>query len=106
MADELEIRKRGDLLVLRLRVSPAARRRRVTGLHAGALKLQVTEPPERGKANQGVIRLLSEVLGIPAANLSILSGATGRDKKLGVAGFEGDESRLQAAVLKAVVGTR
>ncbi len=106
MADDLDIRRQGDLLLLRLRVSPGARNPGMAGLHGGALKLRVTEPPERGKANDGVIRLLSRALRIPAGQLSIVSGASSRDKRLAVAGFDGDKTLLKEAVLKALAAAR
>jgi uncharacterized protein YggU (UPF0235/DUF167 family) len=65
---------------LRLRVKPGARRRAVLGVLDGALKLSVTTVPERGKANRSVLRLLAEVLAVPAGEITLLAGAGSRDK--------------------------
>ena len=67
---------------LRLRVMPSARRNAILGVHAGALKVSVTAPPERGKANRAVLDLLAEVLGVPASTLEITSGSTSREKSV------------------------
>ena len=58
---------------LRLRVKPGARRNEIQGPHGGALKLSVTAPPEKGKANRAVLDLLSNALGVPASSLTLLS---------------------------------
>ncbi|MCA8946615.1 MAG: DUF167 domain-containing protein, partial [Planctomycetes bacterium] len=50
----LEVETRDGRLYVRLRVSPKAKRDRVNGIHGGALKLQVKDPPEKGRANEGV----------------------------------------------------
>lgn len=79
--EELEIETRDGALAIRLRVSPGARKARVLGIHGGALKLSVTEPPEDGRANEGVIKLLANTLDIPATNIKITAGHTSRDKR-------------------------
>jgi len=45
---------------LRLRVSPGARRAAVVGRQGDAWKVRVAEAPERGRANEAVLRLLAE----------------------------------------------
>jgi len=65
---------------LRLRVKAGARRERFLGAHGGALKLEVGAPPERGKANAAVVRLLAGELGLPRTEVEIAAGATSRDK--------------------------
>jgi hypothetical protein len=70
---------------LRLRVKPGARRSEILGPHGGALKLAVAVAPERGKANQAVVRLLAEALGLPLSSIEILSGETSQDKAVLIA---------------------
>ena len=45
---------------LRVRVSPGAGRTALVGRHGDAWKVRVTEAPERGRANEAVLRLLAE----------------------------------------------
>jgi uncharacterized protein (TIGR00251 family) len=63
-----------------LRVTPAARRNAVEELPDGRLKVQVTAPPEDGRANDAVRRLLARALGVAPSRLTLVSGAQGRDK--------------------------
>ena len=63
-------------------MKPGARKDAVLGVHGGALKVSVTAPPERGKANEAVLALLAEILGVPASSLVLTSGAASRDKAI------------------------
>mgnify|MGYP000427444852 CR=1 FL=1 len=45
-----------------------------------ALKVAVTAAPEGGKANAAVIKLLAKALGVPKSRLTLIQGATSRDK--------------------------
>ena len=82
--------------VLALKVSPSARRNAVLGWHGGALKLAVTAPPERGKANAAVEALLADVLGLPRGAVRVIAGETARTKRVQIQGLDqaGLEIRL------------
>ena len=49
---------------LGLRVRPGGRKSRLTGVYGNRLKVEVSAPPERGKANEAVLRLVAEALGV------------------------------------------
>ena len=82
VADALEFSPEDDgrRVRLRLRVSAGASRRRVLGVHGGALKLSVKAPPEKGKANKDVVSLVAESFGLTPSDVEILSGETSPDK--------------------------
>ncbi|MDC1143079.1 DUF167 domain-containing protein [Planctomycetota bacterium] len=84
----LEIRETDVGVSIRLRVAPGASKAEIKGVHAGALKLSITEPPEKGKANKGVIRLLAKSLNLAAKNLEITSGHTSQDKAILICGVD------------------
>ena len=65
---------------LRLRVSPGAGRSGIIGRHGDAWKVRVTAPPEDGRANEAVLRLLADALSMPRTSVTLVSGHTGRDK--------------------------
>jgi uncharacterized protein len=77
---------------LALRVSPGARTSGVVGRHGNAWKVRVTAPPEGGKANDAVVELLASALDVPARTISIVSGRSGRDKLVELAGLAPDEA--------------
>jgi uncharacterized protein (TIGR00251 family) len=77
---------------LRLRVVPGARASRLVGRHGDAWKLQVAAPPERGAANDAVVRLLADVLGLDRGDVVLVSGHASRDKIVELAGIDSDEA--------------
>ena len=66
--------------LLPVRVQPRGRRDEVVGWQGTTLRLRVTAPPTEGRANQAVITLLAEALGVPRSSIELVSGAAGRDK--------------------------
>ncbi|MBK8205743.1 MAG: DUF167 domain-containing protein [Planctomycetes bacterium] len=60
----------------------------IKGVHGGALKLSVTEPPEKGRANEGVLALLAETLNIPQRQIELVSGHGSQDKRVKIAGLD------------------
>ena len=64
------------------------------------LKVRVTAPPERGKANAAIEALIAETLGIPRASVHVVAGTTSPHKVLEIAGLSETEihKRLSAAV--------
>ena len=80
MGDALELLPCPRGTRLRLRVKPGARKTAILGVHGGALKVAVSAPPERGKANRAVVELLAETLGLPTSAVTIASGEASKDK--------------------------
>ena len=76
---------------LRVRVHPRASKSEVVGFRGDALHVKVTEAPERGKANDALLDLLSDTLRVPKSKLSILRGHASRDKWIEVDGASQDE---------------
>jgi uncharacterized protein (TIGR00251 family) len=82
--------------VLPVRAQPGARRAGVQGEQNGALKVAVTAPPEDGRANQALVEMLREALGLKRSQVELLSGPTSRDKRFLIRGVarEALEKRL------------
>ncbi|HEV8249922.1 MAG TPA: DUF167 domain-containing protein [Gaiellaceae bacterium] len=84
---------------LRLHVVPGARRTGVVGRHGDGWKVRVTAAPERGKANDAVVRLVAATLGLPRAAVTIVSGHGTRDKTVEITGA--DRGSVEAALESA-----
>ena len=88
----------GPVTRLRLRVSPGGRRSAVVGRHADGWKVRVAAAPERGRANEAVVELLSATLGVPRSRVHVVSGRAARDKIVELAGIAPDEIDRRLAV--------
>jgi uncharacterized protein (TIGR00251 family) len=99
------LRSSADGLLVGVRVSPSAKRTRVSGLYGDRLKVQVTAPPEDNRANHELVRMMAEWLGVARECVSLHSGNTSRDKTVAVRGLDERElgERLQALAVKARV---
>lgn len=62
-----------------VRVTPRASRNRVT-CENGEIRVYVTVAPEDGKANAAVQKLLAKHVGLAKSKLTLLRGATSRNK--------------------------
>jgi uncharacterized protein (TIGR00251 family) len=84
---------------LRLRVAPGAQRPGVVGRHGEAWKVRVASPPEGGRANEAVLRLIAETLRVPRKAVTLVSGHGVRDKIVELAGIHPSqiEQRLASA---------
>ena len=76
-----------------VRVQPKAKRTGITGLHDNRIKVSVIEPPEKGKANHAVRKLIAKTLNVAASQVELLNGATNRDKDLLVTGVSDTDAR-------------
>jgi uncharacterized protein len=85
-------------VVLAVYVKPRSSKDAIEGDREGALVVRLTAPPVEGEANAALMRVLGEALGLPASAVRLLSGATGRRKRVFVAGVMAAEAlaRLQA----------
>jgi uncharacterized protein len=75
--------------VLPIRVTPRSSKPGVGGWRAGAdgrevLEVRVAEAPSDGAANAAVIKLLARAFGISRSELSIISGAASRHKRVAI----------------------
>jgi uncharacterized protein YggU (UPF0235/DUF167 family) len=57
----------------------------------GALRVRVAAPPIEGAANQALVRLLAEELGVARRAVRLVAGAAGRQKLIVVEGLTADE---------------
>jgi uncharacterized protein len=73
-----------------IKVVPKSSKSTIVGWEAGRLKVKVQAPPDKGKANSEVIKLLAKALKVPQRDISILRGLHSRLKTLWVIGLEGE----------------
>lgn len=86
-------------IVLCVKAHPGARRNAITGIHDGALKVAVTQAPEKGKATKAILDLLAKVLGLKKNQVNLLSGQTSTQKKILISGVPAEELAAKMASL-------
>lgn len=69
-------------LVIRLKVQPRSSRNGFAEVLDDRIKLRLTAPPVDGKANDHLTKYLSRLFRVPKSQVIILSGETGRDKRV------------------------
>ncbi len=84
-----------------MKVVPGASRTAILGTWNDALRVAVAAPPEAGKANAAVIKLLSDSLGVDRRSIEIRAGHSRPLKTLLVAGLSADELRARIDRLSA-----
>ena len=57
----------------------------------GSVKVYVTAPPEDGRANEAVVETIAEWLGVKRRQVTIVSGATGRNKLVRLTGVSQEQ---------------
>jgi uncharacterized protein (TIGR00251 family) len=69
----------------------------VCGTYNGALKVRLHAPPVDGAANEALVALLAELLGVARRDVRILSGTTSRSKLVEINGIDGARIERLAA---------
>ena len=72
---------------LKVKAVPGASRSEIVGRLGAALKIRVAASPEGGKANREILELLAERLGLPAAAVTLVSGAASPAKVVELRGI-------------------
>ena len=88
---------------LRVRLTPSGGADRIDGVEmdeAGLpyLKARVRAPPEKGKANAALEKLLAKALGAPKSSVQVARGATARLKTIEIEGVS--EAEIAAFLAK------
>ena len=79
---ELSIQQVDNDAVFQVKIVASSSRTAVAGQLDGMLKIKVAAPPERGKANQAIIKFLAEKLGVKKKQVVIASGLTSTIKQI------------------------
>ena len=95
---------RAEGLVVEIRLTPRAAMDRIEGIETlsdglPVLKARVRAVPEKGLANEAILKLLAKTLGLPASRVRLLSGDTARRKSILLEGDPQDLANRLAATL-------
>ena len=87
---------------IHVRVKPKSARSKILECREGVWQVALTSPPENGKANRELVRLLAKAFHIAPSHIQIVSGEKSRNKTLSVPGLSDEE--LEVGMRKTVEG--
>ncbi len=96
----IDLAEHAEGTVLPVLAQPGAKRTALLGERQGALRLAVTAPPDKGKANDALADLIADLLGCKRSSIRLLTGPTSRQKRFLILGQSADDLRdpLQTAL--------
>lgn len=83
----------GGGVEIRVRVQPRASRSEVVGAHGDSLRVRLAAPPVDGAANEALVELLADALGVPKRAVEIRRGHSGRTKVVRAEGVDEPAAR-------------
>jgi uncharacterized protein YggU (UPF0235/DUF167 family) len=83
--------------VLTVRAIPGARRNELRGQQDGALKVCVTQIPEKGRANAALRDLLAKTLRLRKSQIELLAGHTSNLKKFLLRDIDAEQLQARLA---------
>ena len=91
MGDEMESK-------LSVHVSPNASKNEIVSFEDGLLRVRIAAPPVKGKANAELVAFLAKALGLKKSQVTIVKGASSRDKLVSIEGIEDVSAQLRQLV--------
>ena len=100
-ASSLQVVECAGGVELSVKVVPGSSRNQIVGIWDTSLRLAVTAPPEGGKANKQVIRLVADAFDVKRSDVAIAHGQTQPLKRIRIRGLNAIELRRR---LTAIIG--
>jgi uncharacterized protein (TIGR00251 family) len=84
--------------VINVRAQPGARRNGIVGEQAEALKVAVSAPPEKGRANEAIVEVLADALQVKRSQIELIGGGSSKSKRFLLRGLTAEvvASRLRS----------
>ena len=77
---------------LQIKVIPRAGRTALAGTRDGALLVRLAAAPVDGAANDALVEVIADALGVPRRHVSLVSGERSRQKRVRVMGVSGERA--------------
>lgn len=79
-------RRESTICLMDIKVVPGARNDQITGILGSRVKIRVSAPPEGGKANKAVCRLIAKALNTKGSGVTVIAGKTSPEKTIRISG--------------------
>lgn len=78
----IEVREKGDGIVIPIKVQPNSSQERIIGEYGKQLKVAVSVPPEKGKANNAIVKTIAKWLNRKVSDIEIVAGKRSKEKEI------------------------
>ena len=78
-------------IILPVKVTPKSHRNEILEWENNELKIKIAATPEKGNANDALLRFLAERLQISYSSLTLIAGVTSRHKRICITGLSLEE---------------
>ncbi|MCH8344620.1 MAG: YggU family protein [Planctomycetes bacterium] len=102
--DGFRIEQAGEDVLIWIKAVPGASRNEITGVIGDRLKVRISAPPEGGKANRAICKIVAQALGVKTQQVTIEKGQTKLEKLLCVSGVDAQMVRSRLAKPQAALG--
>ncbi len=96
----LNLEMDGTAVLLPVRAQPRSSKNGIEGVHAGSLKVCVTQVPEKGKANKALLKVIQSGLKLKRSQIELYKGETASLKIFRILEISREElyTRISAAI--------
>ncbi|MHC4739536.1 MAG: DUF167 domain-containing protein [Planctomycetota bacterium] len=88
--DNPAIREVDGGVVFSVKIVPGSSKTSVCGMLDKMVKIKISVPPEKGKANQSLVEFLAKKLGVKRKDVHIISGQTNPVKSMEISGISAE----------------
>lgn len=82
-------------ICFKVKVIPKASRSEIVGLENDEIKIQLAAVPEKGEANDELVRFLAKTLCIGKTNIELVQGDKSRHKRVCVSGMTEEQIQIK-----------
>ena len=83
--------------ILQIKAAPNSAKDEIQGWLGDSLKVRIQAPPTDGKANDRLCAFIAEKLSLPKGAVTVVSGASSRQKRLSIQGLSEQQVRQRFA---------
>ena len=91
--EQIDLREADGGVIVPVKAVPGSSRNKVVGVLGDSLKITTSTPPEKGKANTAITRILAKALSVGRKSVTLVSGPTSPRKEFVVKGISPDTIR-------------
>jgi uncharacterized protein (TIGR00251 family) len=84
----IPFRKTKDGVVIDVKVEPRSSKKGIAGVHDNMVKVKLTAPPVEGEANEQLIEVIAETIGVRKSDVRIVRGMSSKRKTVEIRGIE------------------